>query len=50
MADKIKVVARTKEEAIELARKKLAVEGNVALNIVEVGRGWLSGNRQKDGI
>ena len=38
MADKIKVVARTKEEAIELARKKLAVEGNVALNIVEVGK------------
>lgn len=38
MSDKIKVVARNREEAMELARKKLAVEGNVAFNIVEVGK------------
>lgn len=38
MTDKIKVVARSKEEAMELARKELAIEGNVALNIVEVGK------------
>lgn len=38
MTDKIKVVASTREEAIKLAREKLGVEADIALNIVEVGK------------
>lgn len=38
MTDKIKVVASTREEAIKLAREKLGVEADIALNIVEVDK------------